>query len=334
MSDKSPGYPAENSQYVALHLLKKTQSSISPEKVFRLIVPELLALSLLPNREIVNIFHSMKRYWTNQKHIPSKNRDQWISYWAKQTTADISWASAKERGLFRSRVLDMEGPAYEEIRQSLGSETGQVEHISIRAYPVSYRTPQAGGRIGKRLLFVAYHLERHWLLFHLEKLAQSWKKKDLFSMSIRDQMIAKGSWEKFLDHIEVFVRDDTSRKEHQTILLHVPYRSALKMALSRKDWHVVDDMPKEYAGDDRLDIEVLKRASKKIQDVCFHLEDNLSIETKGKYLVDKDTVSLPNLARCTHAQKDELIRSLWQLVEELRMEVTKSESPNESPVKD
>ena len=117
-------------------------------------------------------------------------------------------------------------------------------------------------------------------------------------------------------------------------MLHVPNGSALKNALSKKDWHVVGDMPKEYEGDDRLGIEVHKRASKTIQEVSFPLEDNLSIDAKGKYLVDKDSVSLPNFARCTHAQKDELILSLWTLVEELRMEVFELKGPNESPAKD
>jgi hypothetical protein len=316
---------AKNSESISVSLFGKNGSFGSPKKAFRLLVPELAALTLQTNRELMTILSTLSPYWTNGKLLPSPDDQKWISEKIQKAPGGSHIPDSRTRITQLNEVLNLEGSRYAELNESITTATGQLEHIALRAYPVRYSTPQAGKRLGKRLLVVVYHLQEHWIFFHLEEFQPLWNTYNLHDMTISAKLISKHKWKVLVDRI-VTVTQDFNKGNESQIVLHVPEESGLKAALLVHTKLVVDDMPKEYDGNDRLDIKVLVRASKQIQEPYFPRDGQNTNQD-----ADNSTVSaLPNLSRLTHAKKDELIKTLWKEIAALRQSQTKKKGTSQN----
>jgi len=168
--------------------------------------------------------------------------------------------SAPRRKLLLQKVLGVDVKKTDEPRFS-NPDGEATEHVSIRAYPVLYRTPQAGSSAKVRLVLVAFHLERHWVLFHVVKLKRSLGDQSPGDIKIDSDLIQDFQWQAFVDEIRNYVAQKAGA-EQRSLLLHVPKGSFLKTALCRDAANVKDDMPKEYKGADRFEIVILRRRSK------------------------------------------------------------------------
>jgi hypothetical protein len=316
------------SESISVSIFGKNGSIGLPKKAFRLLVPELAALTLQTNQELMTILSKFKSVWTNRKLLPSDDQ-KWISEKIQKAPEGSHIRDSRTRITQLNEILNMKGPRYAELNESITTATEQLEHIALRAYPVRYLTPQAGACPGKRLLVVVYHLQGHWIFFHLAKFEPLWSTYNLHDMTISAKLISKKKWKVLMDRI-VAVTQDFNKGNESQIVLHVPEESGLKAALLVHTKLVVDDMPKEYDGNDRLEIKVLVRASQQIQKRPFSFfkeSDGQNTDQDS----DNSTVSaLPNLSRLTHAKKDELIKTLWKEIAALRQSQTKKKSTSQN----
>jgi hypothetical protein len=314
---------------ISVNIFGKNKTIGSPQKAFRLLVPELAALTLQTNEELRTILSRFASDWTNEKLLPSPDDKKWISEKIQKAPRGSHISDSKTRITQLNEVLNMKGSRYAEINESITTATGQLEHIALRAYPVRYLTPQAGERQGKRLLVVVYHLQGYWAFFHLAEFEPLWSKCNLHDMTINTKLISKHKWKALVDRIVTVTQAFNKGKESQ-VVLHVPEESDLKAALLVHTKLVVDDMPKEYDGNDRLHINVLTRASQQIQELYFVFPKESDGQNTDQDSDNSRVSALPNLSRLTHAKKDELIKTLWKEIAALRQSQTKKKSTRQN----
>lgn len=239
----------------------------------RLLIPELFALTLLGNRDVVRLLAYLDGCIQGGFGLPAstKGTDSWINQWIdpqlKQQRFNVT---AARRSIWREEVLTFSRKKNFEIKEGFGRDV-PTEHISVRAYPIGFSSPQKrNSTISKRLLLVAYHLERHWLYLQLEPLRYPWRQAALNEIDIAADLVSKKQWQDFVCQVS---ESAAAAGGGGAICLHVPDGSALLSVLQDEKHQVIDDMPEECSNGDRFDLEILRRESASLRGHCFTLDD-------------------------------------------------------------
>lgn len=271
----SEHFPSEGKKHGQFKLkLFRSNAPQTPIKIFnRLLVPELFALTLLTNRAVFRLLTCFNQYIQGGFCLPLAGQDSWINSWIDpKLKRQCFKVSAARRSLWRKEVLAYDRKPNFEIKSGYGKGM-QAEHVSVRAYPIRFRSPQKhDDTITKRIVLVAYHLERHWLYFQIETMRYPWDQKSFVDIKIAHDLLSKERWDDFLAQIEEIVG---TADIPAPLCLHVPDGSELRIALDRDHLMVIDDMPAETLSDDRFDLHVLRRKSASLREFCFDLTEAL-----------------------------------------------------------
>ncbi len=286
----------------------------SKKSLARYLVPEFLALTLLPNNEAIN---ALQMTLSNSGHINEleiNNQSQTLRSW--MNTKEFEYmkkhvASPPVRNIFRQNLLNLASSHYENGNMPEFNKQQKIEHISLRAYPVRYETTQSTGRSGKRIIFVIYNFRRHWIFAHMAELADAMDKIDISEVNISPNVMAKGAWINLMQDI-CKATIDLNRRNSQpsrfpiAIVLHLPKDSGLSDKFKADNVYVIEDMPPLYSGKVKFNFKVLIKNSKQINEVYGENISNYGLKT-----FPDEIYELPYLNDLDHAEKDELIHKLW-----------------------
>ena len=261
-----------------LKLVQKNRSETkSAKKPLRLLIPELMALTLTTNREALAIVRSLEPYVAGAPFTPEeKSSDGWINYRASAPGNSGRYrATANERVRERKRVLSStpDGVPMPEAPPPV------IEHVSIRAHFVRYVTPQLRKKEpkeeGRRLILATYSLTGRWLFFHVAKVRPPYRNADLFTTKRTAHLIFGPQWAEFIERIRNTAREAAERDRVavlQQFFVHVAADARWSSGLtahSGEDVQFVKDMPKEDESGDRLMISVLRRAGTDVNKLEF-----------------------------------------------------------------
>jgi|GEM_PF-3747816 len=246
---------SEKKDVFELHLFRKINGEASKKKLHALLIPELCALTLLNNRDAIHLMLYLAHFVKGSLEIPNtiSGQDSWFSRWAEKSGSPGCYQnSATERKSLRKEIL-----------ASNAEPNKQAEHISIRAYPVCYHSPQTPkGSTTTRLLLVAYHLERDWARFQLEPLSSQYMSTSIENITLTPDLIEPEKWEKFAWDTQQTLWPENNNR---IIFFHTPEGSKLENVLTYDGINVIDDMPPAYAGKERFDLTVYTRSTKLLQ---------------------------------------------------------------------
>lgn len=308
-----------NAKFCELSLI--TRNTSKSDQVISHLIPEFVALTLLPNKYAVEALKTIFAKTTNSNQLDIPNQANSFNKLMNQNDfkcINADFASPAVRNIFRTNILNLCSKHYKSLNELKVVQGRSVEHITLRAYPVLYETPQSTGRIGKRIIFVVYNLKRHWIFAHVAELAESMVNKEIDELEITPKIVAKGAWHNLVDDINGTIQIACARESQPTryptpIFLHLPKNSNLSSKLKRDNWQVFEDMPALYPGKKRLKIEFFKKNSKVINE--FYQPKSC---TYGLRSLPIDITELPNLSKLNHATKDELIKNLWHEINYLK----------------
>ena len=272
MSEHFPS-AGKNGEQFTLKLFRSNAPQ-TPINIFnRLLIPELFALTLLTNREVLRLLTCLDQYIQGGFGLPQTGQDSWINSWIDpKLKRQCFKVSAARRSLWRKAVLAYDKKSNFETKPGYGKGI-QAEHVSVRAYPIRFRSPQKhDDTITKRVVLVAYHLERHWLYLSIEAMRYPLDLKNFIDIKISHYILSKKRFDYFLAKLaEISGVAGVSAP----LCLHVPDRSELRVALDRGHLMVIDDMPAEALSDDRFDLQVLRRQSASLKNSYFILDEAL-----------------------------------------------------------
>lgn len=291
------------------------------KKCYRLIVPELCAMTLLPNWRLMKIVTELNRFLNFKDKVGNAKsglpkvsaQDEWISRLIQTSHLPDDAKNAKRRAAWRDSVI-----------KDVADQPR--EHIAIRAFPVRHLVPQKSAKADNFLLLVAFHLTRGWFSAficrmkpeyqhtHGKQVEQDKQADSKFhgpAATLGKRVVPERKWQEFLGQMKVAI--GIPNEELGRVILHLPEDAInLTQSLSGQGWHVANDMPATYAGADRLVIQ-RRRAHKPILDRL-----QLPERTWGEDLAESRLDRLPNLTGLTHPEKNALIDRLWAELVELR----------------
>jgi hypothetical protein len=272
MSEHFPSEGKGREQF-ALKLFR-SNSPQTPIKIFnRLLIPEIFALTLLTNRAVLRLLAYLNQYIQGGFGLPPTGQDSWINSWIDpKLKRQCFKVSAARRSLWRKEALGYDRKPNVEIKTGYGKGL-LAEHVSVRAYPICFQSPQKhDDSMTKRVLLVAYHLERHWLYFQIEAMRYPWEQKSFGDIKIADDLLSKDQWSDFLDQI---ANISLAEGALAPLCLHVPDGSELRVALDRDHLLVIDDMPPEGLSGDRFNLQVFRRKTASLRNLYVDLAEAL-----------------------------------------------------------
>ena len=260
---------ARKSEPALLKLFRKKHLLDSQKKMLGMLIPELLALTLVNNRQAIRLLRYGSQY-VQGLEIPIEGDDSMVNRWATTAKNPGAYqASATERKTLRTNILSNQE----------GQDSGlRVEHVSVRAYPVRYHSPQTpDGSQNLRILLVAYHIERHWVYFQVEPLRYRYHKREVDEVTIAKGLLKQDRWSDFYCQLGTIEPENFIGAQ---VCIHVPHGSALREVFTEYA-QTKDDMPPEYSGQDRFDIQVFTRSIKFLRSNYFDLSAELNSSTRG-----------------------------------------------------
>ncbi|WP_301102490.1 hypothetical protein [Propionivibrio sp.] len=304
---------SEKREYFSFELLTKKRAGKATRTLPRLI-QEFLALTLLSNRDVAKVLETYGQLLGWAEQLPMPIYDQWLG---RQSRTKCAWpdiAETAERKVLRKQITRLRGNAYREIEQKFGLIPRNVEHISLRFFPVQVVKPQSRGGGKAKVLMAAYHLERCWIHFKLEDACSGYAE----GQAITASTLTRRQWGAFVEALRDRQAAESGLAE-TPLVLHAPAGSGLKAVLAdHRKIGVAEDMPCHL--DDGVVLRILHKTKHSIarplpQVSLAELFREPSIDER---LSDVEMRTLPALQNLSHRQKDKLITTLWATVTALR----------------
>lgn len=261
MDDQSP--PSIN----AIGIYKFSLPGVSPRKIHGWLIPELLALTLAANGDLLagmraavavklgELDYEKGDEASLQPLLPNKAADRWLNYWATKGAERRYFADSALHRLARYREI---------------TKVPNVEHISLRAWPIHYRTPQAGVSGRSRLLLAAYDLRRHWLMVSLHKLRYPYRNQTANELTISSVLLSDSQWQAI--QVSLIAQSSlASGDPAPTIHLHLPEESRLASAFQGSSLTICCDMPPSPSEPGRFALQMFRRQSRSFFERVYHL---------------------------------------------------------------
>jgi hypothetical protein len=276
------------SELFRLEMFRKKGGVSVGKKLNSVLVPELYALTLLPNRPVVQLLRYLSTSVENGLAIPI-NSDQWASHWAKAgADARCYSASAPARAKKRKEVLGVFADTPN--ASALGSVAlPSLQHVAVRAYPVRFVSPQTRNAKGtKRLLLLAFDLKRLWFYVQLEPLRSQYELKEAHELAVSPDLIMARQWESFVSRLW----NAHATYSLDPLCVHLPEGSQLLKTFGvtcqrfreiGMEMDVVADMPREYQGLNRFQITVKTRSSKVLANVVVDVSAEVASGRQARH---------------------------------------------------
>lgn len=282
------------------------QSEAASRYCYRLIAPQLCALTLLPNEQLMQVIRDFDDSWTalgdggSKVRLPrSSAQKEWISNLIRSSGLENCLVQAKARAKRRLEIL--------------GDTNDQVpDHLALRAYPVRCLVPQNNYQETNYLLLVAFHLTQGWASVSLAKMEARWQRRSVQEFkSVVSKMLAPRTRKAFMTQVHSALSPSPEGNPRRVILHASEHEESLWSQGHKEGWEMILDLPKLDLGEDRLVIKCATRAHLKI--ARYQL---LKIEQSSQ--PPRRIEILPRLESLKSKDKDSLIRDLWNELRGLR----------------
>lgn len=295
---------------IVRHLVRGEAAGKQLEKVshhcYRLIAPQLCALTLLPNAQLMQLIRVLEDCWSplgdarSESRLPKSSAEkEWISHLIRSSGLDACLVQAKARAKKRKEIVG-------------DAANSSSDHLALRAFPVRCLVPQNDYQERNYLLLVAFHLTQGWASVCLAKMEARWQGRSLLEFkSVVSRMLAPRIRKAFMMQLHDALSASRDGQAQRVILHASEHEESLWKEGHQPGWEIVFDLPKLELNQDRLVIKCATRAHLKL--ARYQL---LPFERSTQQPCRLDM--LPRLDSLKSRDKDMLIQALWSELQDLR----------------